>query len=194
MRTAVRASDVINAIKAKHEEESTRLRQQFFLGADPGMNGAIAVIDGMGTVWDVLDTPTVVIKRGRKKRRYLDTASFAGAIRGFLPQHPIILGMIEDVHAMPKQGVVTTFQFGRTLGALEGLLAGLNVPFMFVTPQRWKTNLLAGLSQGDKASSILQVRRLFPSSHTWVTKVKHDGRAEAILLAEYARRTHAGKL
>jgi len=92
------------------------------------------------------------------------------------------------VHSMPKQGVASSFSFGRGLGLWEGLLTGLDLPYQKVTPQRWQGLLLAGQPKG-KGSSIVVAKGLFPSVR--MDRVKDHGLADALLLSEYARRIYA---
>lgn len=95
---------------------------------------------------------------------------------------------LEQVHAMPKQGVTSTFNFGVSFGYIKGVLEAYGIAYQEVTPQKWKKEF--GLD-GTKAKSIAVCRHLFPNVSLRATekcRVDHDGMAEALLLAEYARR------
>ena len=95
---------------------------------------------------------------------------------------------LEKVGAMPGQGVTSMFTFGRSFGFIEGVLRTSNIPFQLVPPQKWKKEF--SLST-DKNKSIEVCKRLFPEIVLRATPrctTDHDGMAEALLLAEYARR------
>lgn len=95
---------------------------------------------------------------------------------------------VEKVSAMPGQGVVSMFNFGHNLGVIEGLLRGYGIPYQLVPPQTWKKEF--SLSS-DKAKSIEVCQKLFPNVSLLATersRKPNDGIAEALLMAEYARR------
>ena len=92
---------------------------------------------------------------------------------------------IEDVHSMPGQGVASTFKFGRAVGAICAVADMKFGVWHIVSPQRWKKAM--GVSQ-DKDSSLTLARELWPNAP--LTRKKDHGRAEALLIAEYLRRTH----
>ena len=95
---------------------------------------------------------------------------------------------IERVNAMPKQGVTSMFNFGQNYGWILGMLDALEIPYETVTPKKWKAEF--GLT-GDKMDSITVCKRMFPNISLLPTercKKDNDGMAEALLMAEYARR------
>lgn len=95
---------------------------------------------------------------------------------------------LERVNAMPKQGVVSMFNFGKNFGFIQGLLTAYSIPYELVTPQKWKKEFQI---TGDKNSSIAVCKRLFPDvdlRRTERCKKDDDNSAEALLLAEFARR------
>ncbi len=143
------------------------------LAIDPGLNNGIAVLDFQRRL--LLATEIPVIGEGANKR--LNMTSFADILGQFHVDHAVI----EDVAAMPKQGLSSTFRFGRAAGAVEGALAALKVPTTFVRPAIWKRDL------GAKAKQIEDVRALgtqtWPDmAHRFARKLDHN-RAEAALLA-----------
>ncbi|MGL4498487.1 MAG: hypothetical protein ACRCU2_05435 [Planktothrix sp.] len=93
--------------------------------------------------------------------------------------------IIENVHAMPGQGVTSMFSFGMGYGIWLGIIAALSIPVEFVTPQTWKKHYSLG---SDKESSRVTALQLFPSQSENLKLKKHHGRAEALLLAEFLRR------
>ena len=99
-----------------------------------------------------------------------------------------IVACVEKVGAMPHQGVTSSFNFGKSAGYIEGVLTALSIPYQLVPPQRWKKEFTLN---SDKQKSIDVCERLFPKVDLLPTprcKVKSDGMAEALLMAEYARR------
>lgn len=97
----------------------------------------------------------------------------------------IELAVIEDVHSSPRDGHVGAFSFGKTTGILIGTLATLLIPTFFTPPQVWKNCF--GLSKNKDDSFRLATKKFPDSSHLW-TRKKDDGRAEAVLLADFGRR------
>jgi crossover junction endodeoxyribonuclease RuvC len=111
----------------------------------------------------------------------------AARMKGFGPfDHT--LASIEQVHAMPGEGAVGAFSFGTGYGIWLGLLAALQVPHQFVTPQAWKKLMLAGGAK-EKDAARLKAMQLYPCVADRLTLKKHHGRADALLIAEWARRT-----
>ena len=146
------------------------------VGIDPGKNGGIAVIDN--------DDGTVMLSP------YSDEALLKTAkmLNCFEPNVAGAVCCLEKVGAMPKQGVVSTFNFGASYGYIKGVLESFRIPYQEITPQKWKKEF--GLNS-DKAASVEVCRRLFPNVNLLATprcKKAHDGMAEALLMAEYARR------
>lgn len=98
---------------------------------------------------------------------------------------------LEHVHAMPKQGVSSMFSFGVNFGFIQGVLMAFGMPYELVTPQKWKKEFSV---TAEKNTSIEVAKRLFPNADLMRTsrcKKENDGIAEALLLAEYARRKFA---
>jgi crossover junction endodeoxyribonuclease RuvC len=162
-----------------------------YIGIDPGLSGAVAVIDeGVINTMDpvtvsVFDTPTAVVEGEKTKREYLATA-MALLLKSYAGRTDV-LAVLEHVHSMPKQGVSSSFCFGRGKGMWEGILAAYNIPTELVSPQRWKKEIMADQGK-DKSAARFKAMALFPSLADQLKLVKHDGRAEALLMAEYARR------
>jgi hypothetical protein len=159
------------------------------------LDGAIAALYLDGRLLDVLPLPVLRHKSGRRE---LDPVLLAGQIRWLQSRIPLAppprLAVVEAVGARPGQGVVSMFGFGRTLGAIEGVLAAMSIPVERPTPQRWKKAILDGTKK-DKTAAIAYVRRRFPGAEL-VPKGKrtpHDGMAESLCLAEYGRRLLAGE-
>ncbi|MES2348472.1 MAG: hypothetical protein V4641_12995 [Pseudomonadota bacterium] len=150
------------------------------MGIDPGIHGAIACIHGAGV--EVFDTPVFNIK-GKDKP---DLHGLHGLISRLAAIHEPSQCVIEDVHSMPKQGVASSFTFGHVAGATQMAVVAAGIPLRMVPPASWKR--LMGLGR-DKDESRRRASQLYPAfAHLWPLK-KHDGRAEAVLLAHYGRLT-----
>ena len=154
------------------------------LGIDPGTSGAYAVLDLDGELF-VDDLPIFKVKRGKTERTELDLYGFADRIRILKSENVIQKACIEWVSAMPGQGVSSMFGFGRTFGALQGIVAALQIPIELVTPVSWKKALNV---PKEKDGARKRASEVFPAfSHRWM-RVKDDGRAEAALIAYYGTR------
>ena len=141
-----------------------------YLGLDPGKSGAIA------RVFDHLPPmPSDVV---RLKETEHDIAEFLRGCEGVK-----CFAILERVGAMPKQGVSSTFKFGTSYGFLRGLLVGMRIPFSEVSPAVWQ-KMMGCRSGGDKNVTKSRAQQLFPT-----LKIVH-ATADALLLADYARRTH----
>jgi crossover junction endodeoxyribonuclease RuvC len=144
------------------------------LGVDPGQSGGLAIIHG-GQL--VRGTRMPIIKiRGKAQ---LD----ARAVIEWWADTAFDVAVIEAVHAMPRQGVTSSFQFGRMLGAIESLVFTVGMPVHYVTPASWKKAM--GLSS-DKQQSIDAAKLRFGSAADALLKHKaDDGIAEAALIAAH---------
>lgn len=159
--------------------------QKLFCGIDPGLSGAVAAITDNGNFVSVHDAPTITVKKGHGKKRVYLEAEMVKIFEGLLSCYDIQLVGLENVHAMPKQGVTSMFSMGTGFGLWLGIIAALKLPYERIEPGKWKR--IMGLASGsDKNSSIVTASHLFPTAP--LSRVKDDGRAEALLLAEYLRR------
>jgi crossover junction endodeoxyribonuclease RuvC len=155
-------------------------------GIDPGLSGAVALLDAeTGAVIDIFDAPTLALSRGGKAKRDIDVHALAGA----LDRDRIGHAFVEQVGAMPGQGVSGVFAFGKAYGITIGVLATLGAPMSFIAPQVWKRALqVPAAKDGARARASM----LIPAAaHHWPL-VKHDGRAEAALIATYGLRQIGG--
>lgn len=147
------------------------------IGVDPGVTGAIALVAEDGQLVDAFDMPTVA---NQVSAQLLATIECWGT-----DQFGTVV--IEDVHSMPKQGVTSSFNFGRSKGVVEGVFAGAGRPLEYVSPARWKKAL--GLTK-DKGASRRRAIELWPNHADKFARVKDDGRAEAALIALWYVTTH----
>lgn len=159
-----------------------------YIGIDPGLDGAVAWFcgDGDDTAPRFDDTP--VLRVG--KRREVDVHRAASLLRA---HGPCVSVAIESVHAMPgggerRMGATSAFSFGKGFGAWLGILAALRLTYTLVPPQRWKKALMDGMPK-EKDASRQRAMQLFPEAAGDLKLKKHHGRADALLIAEYLRRT-----
>ena len=144
------------------------------LGVDPGQSGGLAIIHG-GRLVKGARMPVLEL-RGKKQ---VD----ARAVIEWLAGDAFDVAVIEAVHAMPRQGVTSSFQFGRMLGGIESLVFSYGKPVHYVTPASWKKAM--GLSS-DKQASIDAAKIRFGSDvDGMLTRKADDGIAEAALIAAY---------
>lgn len=160
-----------------------------FMGIDPGRDGCLAIL-GYG------ETPILIpfseSEYAKQLRRLVpieytaSTPETVQAVWRFDPVEPFCV--VEHVNAMPGQGVTSCFSFGQNFGFIIGLLTAFRIPYELVRPQKWKKEF--GCTS-DKNTSIEVAQRLFPDvdlRRTENCRKPHDGKAEALLLAEHARR------
>jgi len=159
-----------------------------FIGIDPGLDGAIAVLDEKGMCVGLYDTPSLLVKGGRKAKREYEIVMMRNYLLQNAGPHGTTMAGLEKVHSMPEQGVASSFSFGRGLGLWEGLLAGLHIPYTMITPQRWKKAMMDGMGK-EKDASRLRAQQLFPSAD--LSLKKHHGRADALLIAYFVARQTA---
>lgn len=151
------------------------------LGVDPGLRGAITIMDGAGLT--IIDVPVHSLARGGKIKSEMDVYEFA---RWIDAQARIDHAFIEKVASMPGQGVSSVFSFGKTFGQLIGVIAANFIPMTLVPPQTWKKSLkVPAAKDGARA----RASELMPAFAGFWNRVKDDGRAEATLLAYYGYKT-----
>lgn len=153
-----------------------------FIGIDPGKDGALAILG-------YRETPILIPfseSEYANQLRRLDPMAVPENIRPYI--HPFCV--VEHVNAMPGQGVTSCFSFGQNFGFILGLLTAFRIPYELVRPLKWKKEFSC---TSDKNTSIEVAQRMFPGvdlRRTPQCKKPHDGIAEALLMAEYARRLH----
>ena len=153
---------------------------KYFLGVDPGIHGAIAVLQENGRLIDVFDMPITKVKVGAGFK----TRIVAARLQEILAPYTDSVGWVERVSARPGQGVSSVFAFGEAYGLVRGVLAGLCIPTHTVAPAVWKKALRLG---SNKESSRLMAMEIWPEDARVFKRVKDDGRAEAALLALYGK-------
>lgn len=182
---------------------------KIYVGIDPGISGGIAAIDELGNVIFALPTPCLKItKKGKSKSDY-DIKGMVDILKSIDVSSSSVCQ--ELTHAMPGNGGVSMYNFGRGHGIWEGMVCSLGFKQVFCTPQKWKemypeiaTDKLskdqrAVMSSSQisswkrkaksdaKKKSINKAKQLFPKSESAMSKIKHDGIAEALLIANWLR-------
>lgn len=153
----------------------------FVIGIDPGAAGAVAILEAKtGQLVHVFDMPAIDIKIGTKIKRRVSPEMLASELRLYLEEGAV--AVIEQVNAMPGQGVTSMFAFGESFGLAKGVLAGLGIQCSTVTPGVWKKAMK--LNAG-KDGSRAKAAQLWPMSAGEFKRVKDDGRAEAALIAAW---------
>lgn len=144
-----------------------------YLGIDPGITGAWAALDTHGDFVACGDIPTM-------DGRVVASALKESILATINPVDGACI-VIEQVHAMPGQGVTSMFNFGHSCGVVAAVADMLPYPVSFVTPQRWKKH--HGLIGTKKADSLKKARVMWPDAP--LKLAKHHGRSEALLIAAY---------
>jgi crossover junction endodeoxyribonuclease RuvC len=152
----------------------------YWVGIDPGFTGALAIIARDGGKVEFYDMPVLIL--GKKKE--LNRPMLRDMMYPWHKGGAIVA--IERAQAMPKQGVISVFNYAHGYGILMGMLSAFAIPHFIVPPSEWKKKMLAGLPRG-KDTARFQAMNLFPSVAEHLNLKKHHGRAEALLLAEYCR-------
>ena len=151
------------------------------VGVDPGYEGAIVSLTAgrIDTVWDM------PVTQNQWNRTQLNYALLAQIFGEFDPKGTLVC--IERVHAMPKQGVVSMFNFGCQFGALQAYCAAFKLPCRLVDPKVWKQ--AAGLIGKPKEAALdLAKNVIFPTQADFFKLKKHIGRADAALIAAHGKK------
>ena len=157
----------------------------YVIGIDPGISGAVAVFDWYtGNLENVIDMPTLEVDSGKTKKRHISAVSLCNYLTVFSNAHVVI----EKVGAMPGQGVSSMFNFGRSAGIIEGVVAAMHFPSTYVTPAAWTKAV--GRAAGKDASRM-RAMELFPTRAELFKRAKDDGRADAALIAYWYLTRHA---
>ena len=154
-----------------------------FAGIDPGKTGALAILYPDDHV-DFFDVPRIKV-RDKDVPAWAEWQSNWSIALGLAG---VDKAVVENVASRPGQGVSSMFKFGRTLGFAHAIILGVRPrpAIEFITPAQWKGKL--GLLNSSKGASREKAVNLFPSTESRLTRVKDDGRAEALLLAYYGRK------
>jgi hypothetical protein len=159
------------------------------IGVDPGLHGAIAVLDG-GALREILDTPIFETLVGKKKRSRLDKARLLHEVGRLRRDYGAGLAVLEDVSSRPDDGAIQAFAFGRVVGALDMVFTGYGYRIEYVRPQVWKKALHV---PALKSAACARADEIFPEHRAEWRGARgglRDGRAEAAMIAKYGAQTY----
>lgn len=152
------------------------------VGVDPGLSGAIAVVDGPRV--RVYDIPTLLVTVGRKERRRLDDLALLAIAREVATVYEPRIVALELVGGMTGQSASASFSFGDVCGAIRMAFRAAGLRVDMVPPAVWKKRMGLGASKDDARRKAMG---LWPDDAHLFARVKDDGRAEGALLAHYAQ-------
>ena len=150
------------------------------IGIDPGLSGAIAILEN-NKVLNIFDIP--VMSEGKKNKRQLNSALMVNLLKENINKEEEVVVVVEQVNAMPGQGVTSMFNFGQTFGAIKGICAALDLPIFLVRPSKWKKHF--DLINSSKDSSRTKVIEMYPSLSSQLAKKKDVNKSDAILIARF---------
>jgi crossover junction endodeoxyribonuclease RuvC len=151
---------------------------EMIVGIDPGLSGAMFFMVPGDSTGEAIDLPVHVLTRGGKQKRELDIVQLIQ----ILALRRLTHAFAEQVGAMPGQGVSSTFAFGKTFGIILGVIAARSIPLTLVPPVRWKRAM--GVTKSKDGCRARASQLLPEAAHQWPLR-RHDGRAEAALIALY---------
>jgi|TARA_B100001063_G_C16713084_1_gene529142 crossover junction endodeoxyribonuclease RuvC len=159
------------------------------IGVDPGLSGAIAILEN-NKVLSLFDMP--VMPEGKKNKRQLNSAQLVKLLKDNISKNEEISVVIEQVNAMPGQGVTSMFNFGQTFGAIKGICAALGLPVFFVRPSKWKKHF--ELINSSKDASRTKAIEMYPSLSNDLAKKKDVNKSDAILIARFHSETRLNEV
>ena len=152
------------------------------IAIDPGINGAICFFEN-GEVKEVLEMPTMA--EGKKNKRQVNGRQIYNEISSRIENYKLqdINVVVEQVSAMPGQGVTSMFNFGQSFGVLKGIFSAMQMPMDFVSPVKWKKYY--NLINSQKDSSRTKAIEFFPYISSKLSRKKDANKADAILIASF---------
>ena len=153
------------------------------IGIDPGLSGAIAVLEN-NKVLKLFEMP--VMSEGKKNKRQLNSALLVNLLKENIKNNEEVAIVVEQVNAMPGQGVTSMFNFGQTFGAIKGISAALEFPIFFVRPSKWKKHF--ELINSSKDASRTKAIEMYPKLSSQLAK-KDVNKSDAILIARFYSET-----
>ena len=157
------------------------------IGIDPGISGSICFFED-GKIIDVIEMPTMT--DGKKNKRQVNGSQIYNEILKRINkiEKQNIRVIIEQVSAMPGQGVTSMFNFGQSFGILKGICSAMQLPMYFVRPAKWKKYF--GLIKSEKDASRTKAIEMFPYFSSQLSKKKDSNKADAILIASFYYETY----
>ena len=157
------------------------------IGIDPGISGSICFFED-GKILDVIEMPTM--NEGKKNKRQVNGAQIYNEITDRINklQRQDVRVVVEQVSAMPGQGVTSMFNFGQSFGILKGICSAMQLPMYFVRPTKWKKYF--NLLNSEKDASRTRAIEIFPYFSSQLSKKKDSNKADAILIASFYHETY----
>ena len=156
------------------------------IGIDPGISGSICFFED-GKIIEVIEMP--VMTEGKKNKKQVNGAQIYNEfLKRINKKEDEIRVVIEQVSAMPGQGVTSMFNFGQSFGILKGICSAMQLPMFFVRPTKWKKYF--NLINSQKDASRTRAIEIFPYFSTQLSKKKDSNKADAILIASFYYETH----
>ena len=157
------------------------------IGIDPGISGSICFLED-GIIKDVIEMPTMI--EGKKNKKQVNGSQIFNEIslRIKTYEKKNIKVVVEQVSAMPGQGVTSMFNFGQSFGILKGICSAMQLPIYFVRPAKWKKYF--NLINSEKDASRTRAIEIFPYFSSNLSKKKDSNKSDAILIASYFHETY----
>jgi len=152
------------------------------IGIDPGLSGSICFFEN-GKILDVVEMPTMT--DGKKNKKQVNGSQIYNEILkkiSHLDKSDVKV-VIEQVSAMPGQGVTSMFNFGQSFGILKGICSAMQLPVYFVRPAKWKKYF--NLINSEKDASRTRAIEIFPYFSSQLSKKKDSNKADAILISSF---------
>ena len=157
------------------------------IGIDPGISGSICFLQD-GKIVDVIEMPTMT--EGKKNKKQVNGSQIVNEILEKIKEldKREIKVVIEQVSAMPGQGVTSMFNFGQSFGILKGICSSMQLPMYFVRPAKWKKYF--NLINSEKDASRTRAIEIFPYFSNQLSRKKDSNKADAILIASFYYETY----
>ena len=157
------------------------------IGIDPGISGSISFLDD-GKIIEVIEMPTMA--EGKKNKKQVNGSQIYNEFSKRINknQNQSIRVIVEQVSAMPGQGVTSMFNFGQSFGILKGICSAMQLPMYFVRPAKWKKYF--NLINSEKDASRTRAIEIFPYFSSQLSKKKDSNKADAILIASFYYETY----
>ena len=158
----------------------------FIIGIDPGISGAICFFE-QGEVKDIIEMPSMA--DGKKNKRQINGPQIFNEIESRIKDKSKtnISVVVEQVSAMPGQGVTSMFNFGQSFGVIKGICSAMQLPIHFVRPTKWKKYF--NLIKTEKDASRTKAIEMYPSLSDQLSKKKDVNKSDAILIARFYSET-----
>ncbi|WP_435116967.1 crossover junction endodeoxyribonuclease [Candidatus Pelagibacter bacterium nBUS_49] len=157
------------------------------IGIDPGISGSICFFQD-GKIIDVIEMPTMT--EGKKNKKQVNGSQIFNEISFRVKKldKKDVKVIIEQVSAMPGQGVTSMFNFGQSFGILKGICSAMQLPMYFVRPAKWKKYF--NLINSEKDASRTRAIEIFPYFSGQLSRKKDSNKADAILIASFYYETY----